>query len=147
MKKVVCSSLAGLVLLAIPALADTKSIAKDEVNVRSGPSLESPIVFRAPVGYPIKIEKENGQWVFFRDWENDTGWVYKPLVSDVQTVVVMADKTNVRSLPGTNHKIVAKASRGEIYKVLEKDGNWVKIGYYAGDEVIGWIRQDLVFGN
>ena len=135
----------GLLVLSGPACAE--SISKDKVNIRSGPSLRSRIVYKAPLGYPIKVEKKQGKWAFFRDWENDTGWVYEPLVSEVETAVVLVKKANVRSAPGTGHKVTAKVARGDIYKILDRDGNWLKLGYYFGDDELGWIRSDLVFGD
>jgi len=135
----------GLLTLSGPACAE--SISKDKVNIRSGPSLRSRIVFKAPLGYPIEVQKEQGEWILFRDWENDTGWVHKPLVSEVETAVVLVKKANVRSAPGKGSHVIAKVVRGDIYKILGKDGNWLKLGYYFGDEELGWIRSDLVFGD
>ena len=40
-----------------------------------------------------------------------------------------------------------QASKGEIYKIFDEKGEWVKVGYYLENEVIGWIRQDLVWGD
>ena len=40
-----------------------------------------------------------------------------------------------------------QASKGEIYKIFDEKGQWVKVGYYLENEVIGWIREDLVWGN
>lgn len=134
-------------LLTAPAWASMKSIGKDNVNIRSGPGLDKAVIFNAPLGYPIKIEKQMGSWIFFRDWEGDTGWVYNPLVSDVKTVVVLVDKANVRNSPGTKSNVVTNAAKGEIYKILAKKNGWIKIGYFFDNKPIGWIRKDLVFGD
>jgi uncharacterized protein YgiM (DUF1202 family) len=151
--RIVCASalctflVIGYVLLTFSGSAFAQSIGKDRVNIRSGPSLKSRIIYQAPLGYPVKIEKEKGDWVFFRDWENMTGWVYKPLVSDIETAVILVKIANVRSSAGRRHKVVTKVKRGEIYKVLAKNGNWVHLGYYFDDDPLGWVRSDLVFGN
>jgi len=139
--------LTGIALLAISGSAGAESISKDKVNIRSGPSIKNRIIFKAPLGYPIKVEKKKGEWVFFRDWENDTGWVHKRLVSEVETAVIRVKIANVRSSPGKEHQVAAKASRGEIYRVLERSANWLKLGYYFGGEVVGWVRSDLVFSH
>jgi len=146
--KLIFSSITlGLFLLASPLLAASKSIGKDEVNVRSGPSLRQKILFKVPLGYPVEVEKKKGDWVYFRDWVNNRGWVRKDLISDVQTAVIKVNKANVRSGPGTKSSVVAEVSEGEIYKILERSGEWVKIGYYEGSDPVGWIRRDLVFGD
>ena len=79
-----------------------KSIAKDDIIVRSGPSTGDEILFTVPRGYPIEVERREGQWTQFRDWQNNTAWVYTPLVSDINTAVITADKANVRSKASLN---------------------------------------------
>ncbi len=100
-----------------------------------------------PRGYPIEVERRTGQWTQFRDWQNNTAWVYTPLVSDVNTAVVTADKANVRSRATLKSQVVTSAEMGEIYKVLGKKGDWVQLGYYDNSSPVGWIRHDLVFGE
>ena len=120
---------------------------KDRVNVRSKPSLTSKILFQAYLGYPIHIEKQNNNWVYVTDWKHAAGWIYKPMVSKVQTAVILAEHANIRRGPGRQKPVVARASRGEIYKVFAKKGAWVKVGYYTENEVVGWVRHDLVWGD
>lgn len=137
----------GPAVLLSPPCTSAKSIGKDRVNIRSGPSLKSKILFQAPLGYPIKIEKRRGNWILFRDWENNTGWVYKPFVSDIDTAVVLAVRANLRSGPGLNNKVIGKAAQGDIYRIISRRGRWIDLGYYYGDDPVGWIRSDLVFGD
>ena len=127
--------------------APMKSIGKDKVNVRSGPGLKNEVLFQAHLGYPIEVDKRQGDWVHFKDWQGDTGWVYGPMVKNIKTVVVLKDKVNVRKGPGRLHKVVSKVNKGEVYKLFKKKGNWVKIGFYLEGEPIGWIRNDLVWGD
>nr|WP_320013225.1 SH3 domain-containing protein [uncultured Desulfobulbus sp.] len=141
-----CLLIAPLVL-GLSCTLEAKSIGKDQVNIRSNPSTKSKILFSAPLGYPISIEKESKDWVFFKDWQNNKGWVYKPLVSNIDTAVILVEKANVRSQPTVKSKAMAIAEMGEIYKILSKSGNWVKLGYYHGGSEVGWIRDDLIFGE
>jgi uncharacterized protein YgiM (DUF1202 family) len=127
--------------------APMKSIGKDKVNVRNGPGLTNDVLFQAHLGYPIEVEKRKGDWVYFKDWQGDTGWVYRPLVKNIQTAVVLKDQVNVRKGPGIRYKVVTKVSKGEVYKIFRQKKNWVKIGYYLEGEEIGWIRGDLVWGD
>ena len=144
----VCTCLlTGSLLICTAAAAPAKSIVKDETNIRSGPSTKDEILFTVPRGYPIQVERRSGQWTQFRDWQNNTAWVYTPLVSDVNTAVVTADKANVRSRATLKSQVVTSAEMGEIYKVLGKKGDWVQLGYYDNSSPVGWIRHDLVFGE
>ncbi|MDD2466761.1 MAG: SH3 domain-containing protein [Desulfobulbus sp.] len=141
-----CFIIAPLVL-GLAGSLEAKSIGKDQVNIRSAPNLNSKIVFTVPLGYPIKVEKEADNWSFFHDWQNNTGWVYKPLISDIDTAVILVEKANIRSQANLKSKVAAIAEMGEIYTILGKEGNWVKLGYYHGGSELGWIRDDLVFGD
>lgn len=147
MVRIVCLVLLSVVVFSSQVLAVTKSVGKENVNVRSGPSLQDPILFKATLGYPLEVQKEQGKWAYCIDWEGDSGWVYKPLLSDTQTVIVMVEKANVRSSAGTNHAVRASVNKGEIYRLLERKGDWVRIGYYANGEPLGWVRKDLLFGG
>lgn len=124
-----------------------KSIGKDQVNIREQPTQSSAVLYTAPLGYPIEIKKESGDWVYFHDWLDNSGWVYKPLVSDIETAVILVEKANIRSAATVSSAVVAHATQGEIYTILARDGNWVKLGYYQSGTAVGWIRDDLVFGD
>lgn len=137
----------SLNLLSINVNAAMKSIGKDKVNIRSDPGTNGRVVFKAPLGYPVDVKSKQGKWVLIEDWQKDSGWVYQPLVSDVQTAVVLVDNANIRKGPGTTNNIVMKAEKGDIFKVFGEQDNWVTIGYYLEEKKIGWIRKDLVFGD
>jgi SH3-like domain-containing protein len=148
MRKIFSVVVAGMIVMVGPVWASSmRSIGKDRVNVRSQPNLDSEVVFQASLGYPIEVERQKNNWVYFTDWKNNTGWVYKPLVSRTQTAVILVDDANVRKGPSLRKPVVMRASKGEIYKIFGEKGSWVKIGYYLENEVIGWVRQDLVWGD
>jgi SH3-like domain-containing protein len=148
MRKIICLTVVWVVLLVSSVLASNmQSIGKDRVNVRSKPNLNSEVVFEASLGYPIQIEKQQNNWVYFTDWKNNTGWVYKPLVSRTQTALITVKDANIRKGPSLRKPVVKQAAKGEIYKIFDEKGEWVKVGYYLENEVIGWIRQDLVWGE
>jgi SH3-like domain-containing protein len=124
-----------------------KSIGKDAVNVRKGPSLDSEVLYETHLGYPIQIDKTQGDWVRFKDWQGTLGWVHKPLVSDIKTAVVIGDDVNVRKGPGAEQDVVKKIAKGEVYKIVARKGDWVKIAYYVEGDEIGWVRKDMVWGS
>lgn len=134
-------------LLALAAPASGKSIGKDQVNVRALPDLKSAILYTAPLAYPVEIKKEQGKWVYCLDWLNNSGWIYKSLISDLDTAIILVEKANIRSAAALNAGVVANAEQGEIYTILARDNNWVKLGYFQTGAAIGWIRDDLVFGD
>ena len=136
-----------LSLLVVPCWGKTMSIGKEKVNIRKGPGLNHEVLFQAHLGYPLEVEKRKGDWVHFTDWVGNTGWVYRPLLVDVPTAVVLKEDVNVRRGPGLRHRVVTQVDKGEVYRVFDQNGNWVKIGYYIEKEEIGWVRRDLVWGE
>jgi SH3-like domain-containing protein len=148
MRKIICLAVASVVLLVGPVFGSSmQSIRKDSVNVRSNPDLNAEVVFQASLGYPVQIEKQKSDWVYCTDWKSQAGWVYKPLVSKTQTAVVLVEDANIRKGPSLRKPVVMQADKGEIYKIFGEKGEWVKVGYYLENEVIGWIRQDMVWGD
>ena len=147
MRKTVTLTLMFLAVIAGPAWSETGSIGKDRVNVRSGPGHKYKVMFQAPLGYPVEIISQNKGWLKIRDWHGNTGWVDESLVSKTQTAVVLEDRVNVRQAPGIGNDVLCQVEKGDIYKVLAEKANWVQIGYYYEGDVVGWIREDLVFGN
>jgi len=134
-------------LLISPVWARTMSIGKDKANVYSGPGLEHAVVYQAPVGYPLRIEVEIGDWLRFRDWLGNIGWVTRPSVSGVKSAIVSVRIAAISSAPDIFHRTGKTVNRGEIYKVLEERPNWVRVGSWSNGESIGWIQEDLVFGE
>jgi uncharacterized protein YgiM (DUF1202 family) len=148
MRKIFCLVVASVVLSVSPLLASSmQSISKDLVNVRSKPALNSEVVFQASLGYPVQIEKQKSNWVYCTDYKSQTGWVYKPLLSKTQTAVILVEEANIRKGPSLSKPVVLQASKGEIYKIFDEKGQWVKVGYFLENEVIGWIREDMVWGD
>lgn len=137
-----------LLLLTAPGWAATMgSIAKDRVNIRSGPSMKAKPIFQAQLGYPVRQENRRHRWAYIRDWKGRRGWVYQPLVSRVRTVIVLPPQAKIRQGPAARTPVEGEAYRGEIYKIFGTKGKWVKIGYYLENEVRGWIHRDLVWGD
>ena len=148
MKNIFCLVLAWLIMLAVPVWANTASIGKDKVNVRNAPSLKADVLFQAHLGYPVMVEKKKGKWVQIKDWQDNVGWVYAPLVNKkVHTAVIMPEKVNIRKGPGKKYRVVGTAECGEVYKVFTKKNGWAKVGYYLENQQVGWIRRDLLWGE
>ena len=145
-------TLSLMIILALmslsPAWASMASIGKDNVNVRSGPSLKANVLFKIHFGFPVEVQKTKGSWVQIKDWDGQIGWVYRPLINKkVQTAMVLPDKVNIRKGPGLRYRVVSRAEGGEIYKVFAEKGSWVRIGYYLENQPVGWVRNDLVWGE
>lgn len=69
------------------------SLRSNEVNVRTGPGTQFPIlwVYRR-AGYPVKIIAEYDSWRQIEDNDGEQGWVYKGLLSSTRAILVEGSK-------------------------------------------------------
>ena len=136
-----------LAFLLFPCLtfgAQLVSVKKDNVNVRSGPGTNFPVSMELFQGYPLKVLETKGDWLKISDFENDSGWIYAPLVTPGSTVITNGKKSiNMRSKPNTTASIVATVDRGVVLTKLSTQGKWVKVRHSQG--TIGWIYSPLVW--
>ena len=132
-----------ITLLSGVAMAERMAVSSSLANIRSGPGTKYDIIWQVEKYHPIKIIKKSGTWYRFRDFEQDEGWVHKSLVSKIRTVITKNKKCNIRSGPGTRHKIVFTVENGIPFKVIKTKGNWIFIEHSDGDK--GWIHKSLVW--
>lgn len=135
----------AMILLSASTLnAETVSVLKDGVNVRTGPSTDDQIAMELFQGYPLKVLEKKGDWLKISDFENDTGWIHKSLVGSGDTLIVNAKTTiNMRSEPSTSSTIVANIERGVVLTRISTKGDWVKVKHAQGTE--GWISKSLLW--
>ncbi len=143
------SALTIVLLTGTLACAKMVSIKGNDVNLRTGPGQNNPVKFELGKGFPLKIVTQKGEWIKVSDFENDTGWVHKSLVSSTPHMVVKVNrnskkKINIRSGPSTNTQIVGKAYYGVVFKTLEQKPGWAKVRHEGGLE--GWISRKLLWG-
>jgi SH3-like domain-containing protein len=95
-------------------------------------------------GYPLQVVKRKNRWAQVRDFEGDTGWVAASLTGRTPHHIVKVNNANLRKGPGTQHRIVGKASYGELVRTKEKRGGWVRVERSGGTN--GWISKKLLWG-
>ena len=135
-----------ILVLTCPSLASAAeryTVTGKIANIRSGPGTEYDILFQAEKYYPVNILKKSGNWFQIKDFEGDVGWIHQSLVSKIPSVITTKKKCNVRSGPGTDHKIKFVTEKGVPFKVLKRKGNWLQVQHADGYE--GWIHRSLVW--
>lgn len=119
------------------------------------------VILKVPRYYPLSIESEKGDYYQVRDFLGRSGWIAKKdtypqetvvinsegkkVTRKMRAVVVKSKSINVRSGPGTNNRIVLKASQGVAFKVLSQDGEWLEVLHDTGEQ--GWVHSNLVWGG
>ena len=124
--------------------SDMLSVSPRWANVRSGPGLEYEVLWEAVRYYPVEVVDSDGNWLMISDYENDEGWISRSLLSGRPAVVVVSEKANVREGPGTGYDAVWVVDKEYSFKVLEAQGNWLKVS--DGVKVSGWIHTSVIWG-
>ena len=126
-------------LFAQERLSVTTGIA----NMRSGPGTNYDVLWQVEQYHPLLVIEKKGNWYRIQDFENDKAWLHKSLLGKTQGVITTKDKCNVRSKASTKSSILFTVERGVPFKVLSKQGNWMKIKHADGD--VGWIYKTLIW--
>lgn len=141
------SLMVGLLLtfiLLVPAQAAERMAVKVGLaNVRSAPNKKAEIAWQVTKYHPFQIVKKKGDWYQCKDFEGDSGWVYKSLLNKISTVITIKENCNVRSGPGTKNRILFIVDREVPLKVIKRQGRWLKIAHEDGDQ--GWIHASLIW--
>lgn len=138
--------LAGTLAVDMPQASAQQmvSVAREEVNLRSGPGTRYSAEWVLSRGFPLKVVGRRGDWLQVLDFENDKGWILRALTGSTPYHIVKVKTANVRSQPTTSSRIVGKVSYGDALKTLERKSGWVKVQRDGG--LRGWISRKLLWG-
>ena len=132
-----------ILLFSSAALAERLAVAVSVANVRSGPGRNYDILWEIEKYHPLNVIQKSGQWYRFQDFEGDEGWIYKPLVRNIPSIITKKENCNIRSGPGTDFSIVFTVEKGIPFKVIKRKESWVYGEHADGDK--GWIHESLVW--
>ena len=120
------------------------SLKKDKVNVRYGPSFESPIKFvYKKINLPIKQIDKKENWRRIIDFKNNSGWIHWSQLKKINSVIPLEDKILFKK-PTNFSKPLAKIKKGRVL-VLEKcDDMWCKV---KSKNFKGWIKTNNIWGS
>ena len=137
----------GLPILFFAQLASAEllSVKTATANFRELPHEASKIKFTADKFYPVEVVEKKAGWVKVKDFEGDTAWVAQKVLAKQATVVISMDRATVREAANTKSDVLFKVERGEVFKIEEKKGDWIKVVDAHGDG--GWIRNDMTWGD
>ena len=120
------------------------SLKKDKVNVRYGPSLESPIKYvYKKINLPIKQIDKNENFRRIIDVKNNSGWIHVSQLKQINSIIPLKDKILFQK-PSNFSKPLAKIKKGRILIVKKCDENWCLI---KTSKFKGWIKNTHVWGK
>ena len=120
------------------------SLKKNKVNVRYGPSFDSPVKFiYKKINLPIKQidKKENFRRII--DFKNNSGWIHVSQLKNVNSIIPFTDKILFKK-PSKFSKPLANIKKGRVLVVLKFDGNWCRV---QSGEFKGWITNKNLWGK
>jgi len=120
------------------------SLKKDKVNVRYGPSLESPIKYvYKKINLPIKQIDKNENFRRIIDIKNNSGWIHVSQLKQINSIIPLKDKILFQE-PSNFSKPLAKIEKGRILIVKKCEKNWCLI---KTSKFKGWIKNTHMWGK
>ena len=120
------------------------SLKKNKVNVRYGPSFESPIKYvYKKINLPIKQIDKKENWRRIIDSKNNSGWIHSSQLKPINSTISLNDKI-LFDKPTIFSKPVAKIKKGRVLIVQNCQTNWCKV---KTDNYKGWIENNNLWGE
>jgi len=121
------------------------SLAKDTVNVRTGPDGKYPIVWvfkRA--GLPVKVIAEYEDWRKIVDSEGASGWIWGPLLSSRRTGLIITEQQTLLTRPNNGGTVAVIAEAGVVGKIRRCEEGWCELNVNGFK---GWLKQGGFWGT
>ena len=120
------------------------SLKKNKVNVRYGPSFESPIKYiYKKINLPIKQIDKKENWRRIIDFKNNSGWIHSSQLKKINSLIPLEDKILFKN-PSNFSKPIAKIKKGRVLLLIKCENNWCKI---KTDKFKGWIKTQNIWGK
>ena len=120
------------------------SLKKNKVNVRYGPSLESPIKFvYKKINLPIKQIDEIENWRRVIDAKNNSGWIHWSQLKPINSVIPLKDKILFKK-PSNFSRPLANIKKGRVLVIKKCDRGWCKV---ETEQFKGWINNKNLWGK
>ena len=119
------------------------SLKKNKVNVRYGPSFESPVKFiYKKINLPIKQIDKKENWRRIIDLKSNSGWIHSSQLKTLNSIIPVEDKILFKK-PSNFSRPIAKIKKGRALLLQKCIDGWCKI---KSDKFKGWIKTDNVWG-
>ena len=115
-------------------------VSVDRLELRSGPSSQSPVLQTLRQGMPVKIIEARGSWGRVEIPGQVRLWVFGDYVQGAPEGRITANKVRLRNRPttGGNSKVVAHLNKGDSVTVHTSTGDWKQIS--SRKATPAWVR-------
>ena len=119
------------------------SLKKNKVNVRYGPSFESPVKFvYKKINLPIKQIDKKENWRRIIDLKNNGGWIHSSQLKPINSIIPLKDKFLFKK-PSNFSRPLAKIQKGRVLVLKKCIIEWCKV---KSDNFKGWVKTDNIWG-
>ena len=120
------------------------SLKKNKVNVRYGPSFESPVKYiYKKINLPIKQIDKKENWRRIIDSKNNSGWIHWSQLKKINSIIPLEDKILFKK-PSNYSKPLALIKKGRVLVLKNCDGVWCKV---KSKNFKGWIKNNNIWGS
>ncbi len=120
------------------------SLKKNKVNVRYGPSFESPVKFvYKKINLPIKQIDKKENWRRVVDLKNNSGWIHRSQLKPINSIIPLEEKFLFKK-PTNFSKPIARIEKGRVLVIQKCVKEWCKV---KSDKFLGWIKIDNIWGS
>ena len=114
------------------------------MNVRYGPSFESPVKFvYKKINLPIKQIDKKENWRRIIDLKNNSGWIHWSQLKPTNSIIPLEDKILFKN-PTTFSQPLAKIQKGRVLVIQKCNLNWCKV---KSQKFKGWVKINNIWGK
>jgi SH3-like domain-containing protein len=142
--------LSGLAItVAMPALAlDYRSVS-DNAVLYAAPSQKGVKQFIIARSTPVEIVLSQESWTKVRDSSGNMAWIETRLLSPTRTLLIRADKADIRAAADEKSAIVFSAEKNVVLDLVEAGRTdlhpgWAKVKHRDGQS--GYVKSAQVWG-
>ena len=120
------------------------SLKKDKVNVRYGPSLNSPIkyIYRK-INLPVEQIDKKENWRRIVDLKNNSGWIHWKMLKPANSIIILENKILFKK-PSNFSKPIIRLEKGRLLMIKKCQYQWCKI---KTENYSGWVKTDNIWGS
>ena len=145
-KKLITWILFLSILFIFPSNAQEKflSLKKSKVNVRYGPSFDSPIKFiYKKINLPLKQIDKKENWRRIIDSKNNSGWIHWRMLKNSNSIIILENKILFKK-PSNFSKPIVRLEKGRLLVIKKCENYWCNI---VTDIYSGWVKTDNIWGR
>ena len=134
-------------MMPVVALAlDFRSVAVPKAVLYDAPSSAAKKVLLLSQNYPVEVVVNLGDWLKVRDAQGGLNWVEAKQLSNKRTVMVTANKSEVRFAAEATSALVATVEKDVLLDVadVKLNNGWLKVKHRDG--LTGYILTSSTWG-